>query len=483
MNKNIFKILSIVLVLSTIISCEEDNSINIKPVAAFSIEETSIEVGTTLVFTDLSFDQDGSIVSWNWNFGDDSTSTEQSPEHTFDVEGEFEIELSVTDNSGQVNANEFTKTIDVVEPSTATINPTLKWKYSVPYKTNQSNMAVSDDGVVYFGTDGKSSDLTRGDYNMFAVKDGNLLWGHISDEVVRSSPSIGTDGSVYFGDYNGVFFGFNADGSSLWSVTYSRFKYASPAIDADGTIYVGGEDKEFRAINPADGSLIWAFETTNAIRTSSAIDSEGNIYFTDNAILYALSADGTEKWRQEYGVYTACGIAMDESAKTIYVSDRDLHLFAISMEDGSVKWNNSTAATDNTELGGPAVGPDGTIYLGGEDSKMVAYNAEDGSVKWEFETNGKIKAVPAIDNDGNLYFGDEAGYFYVVSPEGETKWKETVLDGSVSTSAVIDDNGVIYVLSSNSDNTGTLYAFETYATGPANEGWPMRSKNSENSGQ
>jgi gliding motility-associated-like protein len=47
-------------------------------------------------FFDLS--SDPSIVSWNWNFGDGSTSSIQNPVHTYQQEGLYSVSLLVTDN-------------------------------------------------------------------------------------------------------------------------------------------------------------------------------------------------------------------------------------------------------------------------------------------------------------------------------------------------------------------------------------------------
>ncbi|WP_430809951.1 MULTISPECIES: PQQ-binding-like beta-propeller repeat protein [unclassified Carboxylicivirga] len=480
-------IINIIILASffALFSCEDDEVIDTKPVAAFKMSEQVVVEGEAVIFTDLSFDENGSVETWNWNFGDGQTSTEQSPVYTYQAIGEYTVTLTVIDNTGQSNFNECSKVVTMMEESTATKNPEIVWAYAVPYKTNQSSLAVANDGTVYFGTDGKSSDPTRGDYNIFAVQNGSLKWGHLSDEVVRSSPSIADDGSIYIGDYNGDLFAFNPDGSQKWKATYKRFKYASPAIGADGTIYIGGGDKDnyFRAISPIDGNLKWEFEAVGKVRSTPAIDSDGIIYFSDYNTLYALNEDGTEKWRTVYGDYTACATVLIESAKTIYVADKTDHLVAFNMEDGTIKWKNNYSATDKTENGGPAVASDGTVYLGGEDGKMIAYNPEDGTPKWEFEAKGKIKAVPAIDNYGNLYFGDEAGFFYVIDDEGNTKWKATQLDGAISTSAAIGKDGTIYVLTANSDSKGTLYALRTKATGLAEEGWPMRSKNAAHSGR
>ncbi len=51
-------------------------------------------------FNDLSSDPDGSIVSWLWDFGDGTTSTDQHPAHTYDSPGTYTVSLTVTDSAG-----------------------------------------------------------------------------------------------------------------------------------------------------------------------------------------------------------------------------------------------------------------------------------------------------------------------------------------------------------------------------------------------
>ena len=51
-------------------------------------------------FTDASSDPDGTIVSWQWDFGDGATSTEQSPTHTYLVSLFYLVSLTVTDDKG-----------------------------------------------------------------------------------------------------------------------------------------------------------------------------------------------------------------------------------------------------------------------------------------------------------------------------------------------------------------------------------------------
>ena len=72
---------------------------NAPPVAKFTFtpaEPTDLDI---IAFTDLSTD-DGSIVSYAWDFGDGNTSTEQNPVHSYEKKGTYNVTLTVTDNDG-----------------------------------------------------------------------------------------------------------------------------------------------------------------------------------------------------------------------------------------------------------------------------------------------------------------------------------------------------------------------------------------------
>ncbi|HEU4763222.1 MAG TPA: PKD domain-containing protein [Gemmatimonadales bacterium] len=51
-------------------------------------------------FTDKSKDDDGTVVSWAWDFGDGATSTEENPSHSYAGPGHYDVELTVTDDRG-----------------------------------------------------------------------------------------------------------------------------------------------------------------------------------------------------------------------------------------------------------------------------------------------------------------------------------------------------------------------------------------------
>jgi len=71
---------------------------NYPPVAGFTYTTNCL----TANFTDTSTDPNGAgdIVSWLWDFGDLSTSTQQNPSHTYAAEGTYTVSLTVTDSGG-----------------------------------------------------------------------------------------------------------------------------------------------------------------------------------------------------------------------------------------------------------------------------------------------------------------------------------------------------------------------------------------------
>jgi len=73
---------------------------NKAPVAKFTFAPANPKIGDEIEFTSHSLDDDGTIVSYLWNFGDGNTSTEQNPTHSYEKTGTYNVTLKVTDNDG-----------------------------------------------------------------------------------------------------------------------------------------------------------------------------------------------------------------------------------------------------------------------------------------------------------------------------------------------------------------------------------------------
>jgi PKD repeat protein len=89
---------------------------NVGPITSFSYSSTNITIilNDKLQFNDKSVDLDGDIISWYWDFGDETTSNEKNPIHYYKKNGVFQVTLTVFDNDG--DSNSYTKSVTVATP-------------------------------------------------------------------------------------------------------------------------------------------------------------------------------------------------------------------------------------------------------------------------------------------------------------------------------------------------------------------------------
>jgi outer membrane protein assembly factor BamB len=122
--------------------------------------------------------------------------------------------------------------------------------------------------------------------------------------ILRSSPAIDNAGSVYFGINTGspssAFFVLNSDGTLKWKfepadlpsdVPSTHFDiYSSPAIGSDSCVYFGQEFGRVYTLNKSDGFMKSMTETIQGITWSSpAIDKKGILYISDlSGRVYAI---------------------------------------------------------------------------------------------------------------------------------------------------------------------------------------------------
>ena len=84
------------------------------PTALFSVENTEIFTGDTVVFNNSS----SGATSYMWNFGDGGTSTEENPTHVYNEAGTFEVQLISMNADGSDTA---TRQVEVLQAFEVTI--------------------------------------------------------------------------------------------------------------------------------------------------------------------------------------------------------------------------------------------------------------------------------------------------------------------------------------------------------------------------
>jgi serine protease len=92
-------------------SIQSQPTVNSPPVAEAGGPYTGT-IGTAVTFNgSASSDSDGSIVSYDWTFGDGSTGSVEVLEHIYSTNGTYTVTLTVTDDGGATDTDEATVTI------------------------------------------------------------------------------------------------------------------------------------------------------------------------------------------------------------------------------------------------------------------------------------------------------------------------------------------------------------------------------------
>ena len=126
---------------------------------------------------------------------------------------------------------------------------------------------------------------------------GSLKWKFATGNIVESSPTIGSDGTIYFGSDDGNVYAVDPYGNQKWKFTTQNNSFVRTAPSdwpTDGIIYFGAEGGRsygsIYALNP-DGSEKWFSLLEFNVDSSPAIGSDGSIYFGDaGAAVVALNS-------------------------------------------------------------------------------------------------------------------------------------------------------------------------------------------------
>ena len=295
-------------------------------------------------------------------------------------------------------------------------NSTKKWTYWTE-GWHQSGPAIDEKGILYIGSShgfGQPSHLAA-----IFTNNGSLKWKYKANNIY-SSPAIGNDRTIYFGDSDNFINALYPNGSLKWRFKTNNVVYSSPAIGQDGIVYCGSHDTYLYALFPNNGTLKWKYKTGNWIRTSPCIADDGTIFVVSlDDYLHAIYPNGTQKWKTNVGAGTSPTIGQDGTIYCGYTK-----LYAVNPDNGTIKWTFNPGNNRRIRGATPCNSIDGTIYFGtsiGETDggEIIAVNSQ-GNEKWrKIIANEWVEFAPAIDSDGTVYIGstsiingDDVGYFY-----------------------------------------------------------------------
>lgn len=344
----------------------------------------------------------------------------------------------------------------------------VAWTYLIGSEVN-SSPTVGSDGTIYIGAE---------DGRLYAIDpNGSLVWSLATGGGIYSSPALAGDGTVYVGSRDHNLYAVHPDGTPRWTFPTGGEVNSSPAIAADGTIYVGSYDGSLYAVAPS-GALLCSYSAGAPVHSSPAIGPDGAIYVgSANGVVNALNPDCTLRWQStppsSNGIWTTPAVSADGG--TIYYGADDGYFYATETATGTLLWRSPY--TYGGVQSSAAIGSDGTVYVGTQYGYLWALDPDDGSVKWKMEDSYKaleVRSSPAIGADGTIYFATAYGYIFAKDQNGSDKWihmGDPADLGHFFSSPAIGADGALYVGSTN----GKLYAFNharITATPDASEVYP-----------
>lgn len=269
-----------------------------------------------------SKDEDGSIVSYNWIFGDGATSTEANPKHTYEEEGTYTATLTVTDDKGETSSDTATVTITKDnEPVTGGITKETQ--------TNKSRDKA--DGPIYHDVDVKADFIINalGDWFYFDVleagkveitvtpkSDFKLTWGvYKEQETGYTSWPSSTANNIYKGS-------FNAEAGTRYYLTVWKTEGTAGEYTINVKGHIKGFEEEVNNSPVAEANGPYTGEAGEEISFSSegSEDEDGTIvsYHWDFGDGTTSTKANPDHVYEEAGVYTATLTVTDDKGETAY---------------------------------------------------------------------------------------------------------------------------------------------------------------------
>jgi PKD repeat protein/KaiC/GvpD/RAD55 family RecA-like ATPase len=222
---------------------------NQAPIAAFTVSAQTVYTGEAVVFNASgSYDPDGTIASYLWDFGDDFTTSGNIVDHAYGENGNFLVKLTVIDNDGSTMSTNTTVVVLDRPPYASFTWSTLIAERQETIYFNAS-MSYDSDGTIttYFWDFGDQINATGVAVSHEYVQYGNYTVTLTVTDNDDSSNAISVDETIINSSTIASFTILPAQPSLGGLITFN----ASSSYDMNGTI----------------GSYMWDFGDGNTTET------------------------------------------------------------------------------------------------------------------------------------------------------------------------------------------------------------------------
>jgi len=414
--------------------------------------------GSAIAFSSAgSSDADGSLVSFQWDFGDGNTATGANASHTYSDDGTYTVTLAVTDDRGATATDTATVTVSNAAPEADAGGP-YSGNEATPIAFAGNATDVAADVLTYewdfdydgntFDVDAAGIDLTS-PANTYAADGTFTVALRVTDEdggtstistatvtVANVAPTADA-GGPYSGDEGAsIAFAGSATDVAADVLTYEwDFDYDGITFDVDAA----GIDLTSPANTyAADGTFTMALRVTDEDDGTSTIStatvtvanvaptaSAGGPYSGDEGTPITFGGSATDvaadvltyEWDFDYDGNTfdvdAAGVDLTNLANTYADDGTFMVALRVTDDDGATSTISTATVTvanaaPTANAGGPYSGGDGTpITFSGSASDV---SADVLTYEWDFAYDGNTFDVDAagvdLTNPANTYADD-----------------------------------------------------------------------------
>ncbi|HEX2035163.1 MAG TPA: PQQ-binding-like beta-propeller repeat protein [Chloroflexota bacterium] len=225
----------------------------------------------------------------------------------------------------------------------------------------RATAALGADGTIYVGNE--AGEL----FGLDSRAQGKELFRQRARAGIVSAPAIAPNGDVYWAANDGELRRMTSKGDIIWSKSFDGPIASSPSIGTDGTVYVGS-GASILAISP-DGEVKWRVGPGAAVATTPTIGPDGTVYAgADNGRFTAASSSGTVRWQVETGATIRSSAAISSNG-LVYFGSGDGTVYAYDSAGNRLSTYRALDAVN----GSISIGPSGLVFAGSRDNRLYAF--------------------------------------------------------------------------------------------------------------
>ncbi|QLH76922.1 PQQ-binding-like beta-propeller repeat protein [Halosimplex rubrum] len=449
-----------------------------------TISSKDLWIGSTAQFNaSKSVDPDGTIASYEWDFGNDGTidATGVTTSRQFTTEGERKLSLTVTDADG--NTETVVRTFDV---NRVIDSQTYDYTVNEEFK----DVRRTSDGYVFVGRTDRPTGRLSDAWLLVLDQSGNEIlnetYGTAGYSDIPFSVATPKNGYAFLG-YHGNVTRVKDDGTEQWTVRTEMENNEQIRATVDGGfVAVGSHVVKLDENGEVEWSALETVDTTEDVIQlpdgDLAVTGRYESYDENQTYLARITPNGTVRWLERYGgsAYTrgtAITRASDGGFAIAGVSETSnmvtqYRVFKTDVK-GNLAWSRSHGGSEyefTTDIvravgGGYVVAGESQSVGSGLRSGLLVKYRRDGTKQWNTTIDGgDLPAITALTHTRN-------GNYTVVGAR-DNAWVVTVLDDATDQNRppqlrysdwremVSPESAITFDVSPSFDSDGTVASVE-----------------------